>query len=99
MALPWASLFLGIFSSVVAGRVHYFNILERAEEVKSSYDYVIAGGGTAGLTVADRLTADGKCKWLASAAARTTLRSPNRHGSRGRTWIPRYVNAIEMNQQ
>ena len=31
-------------------------------EVKRVYDYVIVGGGTSGLTVADRLTEDGKCK-------------------------------------
>ncbi|KAK3332867.1 hypothetical protein B0T19DRAFT_457854 [Cercophora scortea] len=29
-------------------------------DVRQSYDYVIIGGGTAGLTVADRLTEDGK---------------------------------------
>jgi heterodisulfide reductase subunit A-like polyferredoxin len=28
--------------------------------VEQEYDYVIIGGGTAGLTVADRLTEDGK---------------------------------------
>ncbi|KAK2773459.1 hypothetical protein FQN52_004561 [Onygenales sp. PD_12] len=36
------------------------NILERGTEVKEAYDYVIVGAGTAGLTVADRLTEDGK---------------------------------------
>lgn len=29
-------------------------------QVQNEYDYVIIGGGTAGLTVADRLTEDGK---------------------------------------
>jgi NADPH-dependent 2,4-dienoyl-CoA reductase/sulfur reductase-like enzyme len=29
-------------------------------DVEEEYDYVIVGGGTAGLTVADRLTEDGK---------------------------------------
>jgi NADPH-dependent 2,4-dienoyl-CoA reductase/sulfur reductase-like enzyme len=37
-------------------------LLKRSDEVKDTYDYVIVGGGTAGLTVADRLTEDGKCK-------------------------------------
>ncbi|KAI0109435.1 GMC oxidoreductase [Hypoxylon sp. NC0597] len=34
--------------------------LNGSSQVKPSYDYVIVGAGTAGLTVADRLTADGK---------------------------------------
>jgi len=40
------------------------NILERESQVKDEYDYIIAGAGTAGLTVADRLTENGKCKLL-----------------------------------
>ena len=35
-------------------------LLERADELRAEYDYVIVGGGTAGLTVADRLTEDGR---------------------------------------
>ncbi|KAI5917646.1 hypothetical protein F4810DRAFT_641317 [Camillea tinctor] len=34
--------------------------LQRSSQVKQSYDYVVVGAGTAGLTVADRLSADGK---------------------------------------
>ncbi|KAK4452590.1 pyranose dehydrogenase [Podospora aff. communis PSN243] len=35
-------------------------LLERADQANSEYDYVIVGGGTAGLTVADKLTASGE---------------------------------------
>lgn len=34
--------------------------LNSSTQAKPSYDYVIVGAGTAGLAVADRLTADGK---------------------------------------
>ncbi|KAK3380793.1 hypothetical protein B0H63DRAFT_544871 [Podospora didyma] len=40
--------------------IHASQTLSRAQDVDSAYDYVIIGGGTAGLTVADRLTEDGK---------------------------------------
>lgn len=35
-------------------------VLERQIDVAEEYDYVIIGGGTAGLTVGDRLTEDGE---------------------------------------
>ena len=40
----------------------YARALEVPEALSESYDYVIIGGGTAGLTVGDRLSEDGKSK-------------------------------------
>ncbi|KAI1632405.1 GMC oxidoreductase-domain-containing protein [Biscogniauxia mediterranea] len=40
----------------------HMRFIKRSSQVKQSYDYVVVGAGTAGLTVADRLSADGKCE-------------------------------------
>jgi hypothetical protein len=42
-------------------QLRHATLLGRQDQLAESYDYIIAGAGTAGLTVADRLTADGKC--------------------------------------
>lgn len=44
--------------------VHRSRVISRATDVDESYDYVVVGGGTAGLTVADRLSEDGKTSVL-----------------------------------
>ncbi|KAI3338059.1 hypothetical protein F4824DRAFT_509673 [Ustulina deusta] len=49
----WATLLLGTVGL-------HIRSLYGASTLRSSYDYVIVGAGTSGLTVADRLSADGK---------------------------------------
>ncbi|KXH51004.1 glucose oxidase [Colletotrichum nymphaeae SA-01] len=49
----------GMSSSIPRSTAHS-RILPRACDVRAEYDYIIVGGGTSGLTVADRLTESGE---------------------------------------
>lgn len=51
-----ASLVPGLVAASAADAIVRASIVGRDVELLSSYDYVIAGAGPAGLTVADRLT-------------------------------------------
>jgi len=64
-ALPfWALLFAvpSVFS--LPRGVERSTLLTKPSDVEKTYDYVIIGGGTSGLTVADRLTEDNRTKVL-----------------------------------
>lgn len=37
--------------------------IEDATELEESYDYIVAGGGTSGLTIGDRLSESGECQF------------------------------------
>lgn len=49
-------------ASALPNSVFHAQHFTRSEDIETIYDYVIIGGGTAGLTVADRLAEDGKCE-------------------------------------
>lgn len=52
----------------------FVNIKER-HEIADEYDYIIVGGGTSGLTVGDRLTADGQSQCIGNGPL-PNLRTP-----------------------
>lgn len=61
---------LGILNICTAFPVSFRNIAtikRSAADIDSCYDYIIVGGGTSGLTVADRLTEDGTSEQLTTA--------------------------------
>ena len=50
-----AAIFFSWFATAATALSHS-GLKRQVSEVDESYDFIIAGGGTAGLTVADRLT-------------------------------------------
>ncbi|KAL1841006.1 hypothetical protein VTK73DRAFT_3617 [Phialemonium thermophilum] len=57
--LPTLSLLAALPGSLAHARgVHRARVVRDAGDIGAAYDYIVVGGGTAGLTVADRLTED-----------------------------------------
>lgn len=59
MILPMNSFVLGglvVLLPLVNGLAHHHQVKRQVSELRDKYDFVIAGGGTTGLTIADRLT-------------------------------------------
>lgn len=65
-SLAIATAFLACNIGAYPDSVHQAQHFTRSNDLHSSYDYVVIGGGTSGLTVADCLTESGKCLWTLS---------------------------------
>lgn len=62
-SLFWSGLAVASAPLLVSGspaKARAAHVIRDASAPADEYDYVIVGGGTSGLTVADRLTEDGK---------------------------------------
>jgi len=49
--------FISLAALASAASVRQHNVKRQVSQLRDKYDFVIVGGGTSGLTVADRLTA------------------------------------------
>lgn len=83
MLLSFAPLLLSLTLANLASC--YPNLAGRAtsidhvSQLKHAYDYVVIGGGTSGLTVANRLTEDGKGTSTAKMAPRVACADQTSH--------------------
>ena len=70
-------LALGLLAGVYGdARVKRAGLVGRDLPLKQSYDFIVIGGGTSGLTVADRLTEDPKSVFPRDACGPTNSLQP-----------------------
>jgi len=62
--------------------------LSQVSDLRQSYDYIIVGGGTSGLTVGDRLSEDGTSMCILALKLNTYSSSVYRNRLGGGIWIP-----------
>lgn len=80
-----------LFAAAVQARLgRLARVVGRDASLRESYDFVVAGGGTSGLTVADRLTEDpdGEQNRLLAGRVLTCSAASLRAGDRIRTAGP-----------
>ena len=67
MLIAWLILLCRALGSTIPSLPAGAVLLERASQLRPVYDYVIVGGGTSGLVVANRLTEDPKSTCVPSS--------------------------------
>jgi choline dehydrogenase len=82
LSLVGAALLVAVPLALAVPRgVGRSTVLLDPRQAQETYDYVIVGGGTAGLTVADRLTEDGKTTVLVIEVGDISMNIPSVFGS------------------
>lgn len=68
MLIAWLALVCRALGSTIPSLLVGAVLLERASQLQPVYDYVIVGGGTSGLVVANRLSEDPKSTYVSRSS-------------------------------